>query len=337
MVDDMTTNRNVEGKKVASARRGRGRMYGGLAGWTVAAAAASGLGLAAVSLLGSDLGTGAVAYAGTAGSPTPTGVSTSTVQSRQQAEWTAGLFATRGGQIIARCSSGVPSVTVVPATGWLVTQADRHSGTEAEVILTSGRDRIEVHIGCTTTGPTFNYRSGPNRRPVDPQTTATTSGQTTPTTTDDHGHGVEPGDDHGSPAATPTAIQTSTGADDHGGGSTEPGDDNGGRGVEPGDDNGRGAEPGDDRTSVSTTHSTTAVATTSTVRSTDSSRPTSTASSPSSGRGGGGSSSSSSSHSSAPSTVCAERPTTTAPVTAGRVAASSTSLRSWTSSWRPTG
>ena len=65
MVDDMTTNEDVDGNKARGSRRGRRRMYGGVAGWSVAAAAASGLGLAAVSLLGNDLGTGAVAYAGT--------------------------------------------------------------------------------------------------------------------------------------------------------------------------------------------------------------------------------------------------------------------------------
>ena len=153
MVGDMTNNRSVEGNNVSGPQWRRRRMYGGIAGWSVAAAAAGGLGLAAVSLLGNDLGTGAVAYAGTAPSVSATADGTSTVQSGQQAAWTAGMFSTLGGQIIARCVGGTPSVTVVPVTNWNVQADDRQSGTGAEVVLTSGRQRIEVHVGCKCERP----------------------------------------------------------------------------------------------------------------------------------------------------------------------------------------
>ena len=247
MVEDMTNNRGIEGSNVSGPRRGRRRMYGGIAGWTVAAAAAGGLGLAAVSLLGNDLGTGAVAYAGTVPSISTTAHGTSTVQSSQQADWTAGMFSTRGGQVIARCTAGIPSVTVVPAANWSVRQDDRHGGTGAEVVLTSGGQRIEVHIGCGVGGPTFG--SEDDKTPGAPATRTTTTAPPV-ATVDDHGRHGEAGEGHGSA----TAPATSTGADDHGGKGTEPGDDNGGANPAPG--HGRSSTSSTSRapsTAVSTT------------------------------------------------------------------------------------
>src|ERR1700712_3682088 len=202
MVDDMTNNRNAEGNNVSGPRRQRRRMYGGIAGWSLAAAAAGGLGLAAVSLLGNDLGTGAVAYAGTVPSVSTTAVGTSTTQSVQQAAWTAGMFSTLGGQVIARCTGGTPSVTVVPLTNWSVQTDDRQGGTGAEVVLTSGRQRIEVHIGCSVSGPTFGLQDAQTGGAPATRTTTTAPPVTT---VDDHGGQREAGDDHRSPSNARTS------------------------------------------------------------------------------------------------------------------------------------
>jgi hypothetical protein len=153
-----------------------------VAGWVVAAVAATGAGLAAVRVIGDGIGAGPAADVVSAervardlAAATPAPVPTSTTARPDGAASTgpgspgpsvttpAGarkVDLTPGGTVIAECAGpNVRLVTVSPAQGFGVQRQDSEPDDHARVIFAGGGGgRIEVDVRCRAGQPTITWK-----------------------------------------------------------------------------------------------------------------------------------------------------------------------------------
>ena len=133
------------------------------AAWIASAAAAVGLGVLAVSLVGATASPVAATTSAPAEATEGAGPRTSPSATGEQT--------TAGGTVYAHCGSGRPVVAGVPAPGWLVD----HSPVTNEVEFRSGTQKIEVRVVCagdtarfSVEGPRQFGGDGPATRPPGP-------------------------------------------------------------------------------------------------------------------------------------------------------------------------
>ena len=188
------------------------------AAWAASAGAAVGLGYLAVSFVDATASPGTAQAAASTSAPTASSSAEATAPTSAPA---TAQHVTVAGTVLADCAGGVPLLAGVPAEGWWVDD----SSDPGQVEFESETQKLEVTVSCAADGaPVFmdeglrtdddgrrtHSSPGPSSTPAGTSSSAGGQGVDDPAG-DDHGRGVEPGDDSGGHGSDDEADDGSSG------------------------------------------------------------------------------------------------------------------------------